>query len=111
MNDFAGIPYIRALFEIDGRLLSAVNLPAGTTDVIVMSHGWNNSQDDAEDLYKRLFTSFAEVAQPNDMNGRQLAIVGVIWPSKRFDEMVASAWAARVTACISTATTRGGTKT
>jgi hypothetical protein len=90
MNDIAGIPYIRAPFEMDGRLLSQVDLPAGTTDVIVVSHGWNNDQADAEALYQRLFTSFSQVGAPNDLDGRKLAVVGVIWPSKRFDEMVAS---------------------
>lgn len=90
MNDIAGIPYFRAQFEFDGRLLNSVKVPAGTTDVIVVSHGWNNSAADAEDLYQRLFTNFSQVGEPNDLAGRTLAIVGVIWPSKRFDEMVAS---------------------
>jgi predicted alpha/beta hydrolase family esterase len=90
MNDIAGIPYIRAPFEMDGRLLQQVNVPAGTTDVIVVSHGWNNNQADAEDLYSRLFTSFSQVGATNDLDGRKLAVVGVVWPSKRFDEMVAS---------------------
>ncbi|HEY4303267.1 MAG TPA: hypothetical protein VGM82_02275 [Gemmatimonadaceae bacterium] len=90
MNDIAGIPYVVAPFEIDGRLLQAVDIPDGTTDVIVVSHGWNNNQADAEDLYNRMFTSFSQVGQPNDLDGRTIAIVGVIWPSKRFDEMVAS---------------------
>ena len=90
MNDIAGIPYIRAPFEMDGRLLQQVAVPAGTTDVIVVSHGWNNNQTDAEDLYQRLFTSFSQVGGANDLDGRKLAVVGVLWPSKRFDEMVAS---------------------
>ena len=90
MNDIAGIPYVTAQFEFDGRLLNSVKIPDGTTDVIVVSHGWNNSAADAEDLYQRLFTNFSEVAEPNDLDGRTLAIVGVIWPSKRFDELVAS---------------------
>lgn len=90
MNDIAGIPYVRAPFEFDGRLLAPVSVPAGTTDVIVMSHGWNNNEADAEALYQRLFESFTQVGAPNDLAGRTLAVVGVIWPSKRFDEMVAS---------------------
>src|SRR5690348_4591315 len=90
MNDIAGIPYIRAPFEIDGRLLSPVEVPPGTTDVILVSHGWNNNQADAEDLYQRLFTSFSQVGGGSDLDGRKLAVVGVVWPSKRFDEMVAS---------------------
>lgn len=90
MNDIAGIPYVTAQFEFDGRLLDTVNVPDGTTDIIVVSHGWNNSRADAEDLYRRLFTNFTQVGGPGDLAGRNLAIVGVIWPSKRFDELVAS---------------------
>ena len=90
MNDIASIPYIRAPFEMDGRLLQQGDVPAGTTDGIVISHGWNNNQADAEDLYQRLFTSFSQVGAANDLDGRKLAVVGVQWPSKRFDEMVAS---------------------
>jgi len=90
MNDIAGIPYVAANFEMDGRLLNPVTVPNGTTDLIVISHGWNNNAADAEDLYRRLFTSFSQVGEANDLDGRKVAIVGVIWPSKRFDEMVAS---------------------
>ena len=86
MNDIAGIPYTVAEFDKDGALKTNVAVPAGTTDVIIMSHGWNNNRADAESLYQALFTSFAPLAA--DLAGRKLAIVGVIWPSKRFDELV-----------------------
>jgi predicted alpha/beta hydrolase family esterase len=88
MNDIAGIPYFVAEFDINGTLQSPVTLPTDVTDVIVMSHGWNNNREDAESLYRGLFTSFSAVggAPPN----RRAAIVGVIWPSKRFDELVAA---------------------
>ncbi|MDB4883180.1 MAG: hypothetical protein JWL95_1946 [Gemmatimonadetes bacterium] len=88
MNDIAGIPYIVAEFDKDGALKGNVAVPSGTTDVIVMSHGWNNNRADAEQLYQGLFANFAPLA--NDLASRTLAIVGVIWPSKRFDELVAA---------------------
>ena len=88
MNDIAGIPYFVAEFDINGTLQSPVTLPTDVTDVIVMSHGWNNNREDAESLYKGIFTSFSAVGgAPAD---RKVAIVGVIWPSKRFDELVAA---------------------
>jgi hypothetical protein len=89
MSDIAGIPYIEVEFEKNGVLENQVNLPAGVTDLIVISHGWNNSSDDARALYRRLFENFAAVAEPNDLTGRSCAIVGAIWPSKKFDELVA----------------------
>jgi hypothetical protein len=88
MNDIAGIPYFVAEFDINGRLKSPVILPADVDEVIVMSHGWNNDQADAESLYSRLFTNFAALG--GAPRGKA-AIVGVIWPSKRFDELVAAA--------------------
>ena len=54
-----------------------------------MSHGWNNDSAAARTLYQAFFGNFAAVAQPNDLPGRKCAIVGVIWPSKKFDELIA----------------------
>jgi hypothetical protein len=89
MSDIAGIPYVEAQFDKNGTLESPVALPAGVTDLFVISHGWNNSADDARNLYRALFTNFVAVARPNDLPGRSFAIAGVIWPSKKFDELVA----------------------
>ena len=47
---------------------------------------WNNTQEAAESLYKDLFTNMAAVAP--ELLGRKLAILGVIWPSKKFTEIV-----------------------
>ncbi|MFL5616875.1 MAG: hypothetical protein ACJ79A_00615, partial [Gemmatimonadaceae bacterium] len=88
MNDIAGIPYCVAEFDINGKLNSPVVLPADVDEVIVVSHGWNNNQADAESLYSGLFTNFAAIG--GDPQGKS-AIVGVIWPSTRFDELVAAA--------------------
>ena len=93
MNDIAGIPYLDAQFDTSGTLRSPVTLPAGVTDLFVMSHGWNNDAEQARQLYSALFTNFVAVARPGDLPGRSFAIVGVIWPSKEFDELVAVAGA------------------
>jgi hypothetical protein len=89
MPDIAGIPYVEATFDKKGTLAAPVTLPAGVTDLFVISHGWNNSAARARELYRALFENFVAVAQPNDLPGRSFAIVGVIWPSKEFDELVA----------------------
>ena len=92
MNEIAKIPYAEARFNKDGGLenQNEINLPAGVTDLFVMSHGWNNDADGARQLYRQFFENFVAVAQPNDLPGRSFAIVGVIWPSKEFDELVAA---------------------
>ena len=88
MNDIAGIPYFAAEFDTSGNLKSPVTLPNDVTDAIVVSHGWNNNREDAESLYRGLFTNFAAVG--GAPANRKVAIIGVIWPSKRFDELVAA---------------------
>src|SRR5262245_17294081 len=91
MNDIAGIPYREAEFDKNGKLQHPVTLPPGVTDLFVVSHGWNNTADDARALYRELFTNFVGVAAAGDLAGRSFAIVGIIWPSKKFDELVAVA--------------------
>ena len=90
MNDkIKGIPYSAAEFDKAGNLLSAPSVPAGTTDLIVVSHGWNNDRADAEALYTKLFGNFADVtAADPTIQQRKFAVVGVIWPSKKFDQLM-----------------------
>jgi predicted alpha/beta hydrolase family esterase len=89
MNDIQGIPYSAAEFDKDGKPLSQPTVPAGTTDLIVMSHGWNNNRDEAENLYRKLFENVVNVtANDAAIAQRKIAIVGVIWPSKKFDELM-----------------------
>jgi hypothetical protein len=89
MNEVAGIPYIEGRFGKNGAPENDVDVVAGVTDLFVMSHGWNNDADEARALYRRFFESFVAVASPNDLPGRSFAVAGIIWPSKKFDELVA----------------------
>src|SRR5262245_35614118 len=92
MNDIAGIPYVAARFDKDGAVLGKqqVTLPDSTTDVIVASHGWNNTEEQAELLYTDLFTNFAAVAS-DQLQNKKIVIVGIIWPSKKFTDVVDAA--------------------
>src|ERR1043166_9000824 len=92
MNNIAGIPYVAAQFDKDGAGLDQqqVTVPVGTTDLIVVSHGWNNTEEQAAQLYSELFTNFAAVA-PEQLQKKKLAIVGVIWPSQQFTDVVEAA--------------------
>lgn len=88
-DDIKGIPYSTAEFDKKGALIKAPSVPADTTDLIVVSHGWNNDRQAAETLYRKLFENFADLtAQDADIQARTIAIVGVIWPSKKFDELM-----------------------
>ena len=93
MNNIAGISYEAARFDNDGAALNQqdVRLPQGTTDVIVASHGLNNTEEHAEQhLYIPLFTNFAAIAS-DQLRGKKISIVGVIWPSKKFTDVVDAA--------------------
>jgi hypothetical protein len=92
MDNIAGIPYVDARFDKDGAVLNKqeITLPDGTTDVIVVSHGWNDTEEQADRLYTDLFTNFAAVAS-DQLENKKVAIVGVIWPSKKFTDVVDAA--------------------
>ena len=49
-----------------------VNLPAGVTDLFVMSHGWNNDADAARELYREFFENFAAVARAERSAGTEI---------------------------------------
>ncbi len=55
-----------------------------TTDVVALSHGWNNDMDEARTLY-RTFLARLEPLLAAAKAGKVVAI-GVLWPSKKFAE-------------------------
>jgi len=86
MKDIAGIPFDWARFDKDGQPQNDPKIPAGTTDLIIVSHGWKNTEPDATALYSKLFTNFTEVTKADPAYApRKLAIIGVLWPAKQFD--------------------------
>jgi predicted alpha/beta hydrolase family esterase len=87
MPDISGIPFVEANFDKTGNLQSPVVVPSGTTDVFIISHGWNNNKEDAGKLYDAFFGNFAELKKNFDFTDRRLAIVGIFWPSKKFDDL------------------------
>lgn len=85
LHDF---PVFFVKFTKDGQVFdqAEVNdlltyLPqAAVTDLLVLSHGWNNDMDEAHDLYDRLLAHL----RPYAPAGRTFAVLGVQWPSKKF---------------------------
>jgi len=86
--DRAGAPVERA--QIDAvRALGAPERTDRVTDLLIVSHGWNNDDAEALTLYTKLAESLAAVLAANEaigsaMSGLRLGLVGVLWPSKRF---------------------------
>ena len=86
MKDIANIPFDWARFDKEGQPQNNPKIPAGTTDLIVVSHGWKNTEPDATELYTELFTNFANVTKGDPAYAnRKFAILGVLWPAKQFD--------------------------
>lgn len=95
MATLAGFPYAEIQFTKEGiifqpdavnglfHLLSELHI----TDLLVLSHGWNNDMEEARSLYQRLVTLVAaEIAKRPELALRKFAVAGVFWPSKKFAE-------------------------
>lgn len=106
MGDIAGIPYFEVRFNKKAAIDSQEevkalkeHLAAGqTTDLVVISHGWNNHIEEARELYRGFFENFAKQMRKSNMAGeRRFAVLGVLWPSKKFaDESLIPGGAAGV---------------
>lgn len=55
---------------------------AGCTDLVLFTHGWNNSPSVATGLFDRFFEPFPGVSGP----GRRLGYAGLVWPSIMFSD-------------------------
>jgi hypothetical protein len=111
MSDIAGIPYVEAEFNKRGNPAGQPpRIPAGTNEVFVFSHGWNNDHDSARNLYRAFFGNYAAVSGPAPA-GRNRCIIGILWPSKALDDVVNAAVAnARVGGGGPAASARGGSQ-
>jgi pimeloyl-ACP methyl ester carboxylesterase len=55
--------------------------------LFVISHGWNNDEAEADDLYRRFFIAADNVwARFPGFTSSDCFALGIIWPSKKFDE-------------------------
>lgn len=84
-------PYAEVEFAKDGSAVDLTqtqavrHLAEKVSDVVVISHGWNNDMDEARRLYRDLFASIDLVRDGGvDLGDRTIGVVGVLWPSKRF---------------------------
>jgi hypothetical protein len=89
----ANYPYVELEFAKDGSPVhpeqagAVRQLAEKVSDVVVISHGWNNDMDEARRLYRDLFASMDAVrAGGLDLGARTIGVVGILWPSKRFTD-------------------------
>jgi hypothetical protein len=97
MKDIPRFPYFPIQFDKNGQRAAqgdaefkalATHLGHGqTTDLIVISHGWNNDMDEAQGLYEELLSNAGKLIDEGKFPGvaqRKFAVLGVLWPSKKF---------------------------
>ncbi len=89
------LPYTDVAFDAKGAYADADQLDEVSrlladkrpTDVLVLTHGWNNTHGQARDLYEALIASMDRVRPRVDgASKRRLAVVGVLWPSIQWAE-------------------------
>jgi hypothetical protein len=95
----AGFPYFPIQFDKDGRRAAVSDADlAGLgqhletkkpTDLLVVSHGWNNNMDEAAELYAELLGNMRTLLDQGKLPGlagRSFAVVAILWPSKKFED-------------------------
>ncbi|MEM8931898.1 MAG: hypothetical protein AAGE94_12030, partial [Acidobacteriota bacterium] len=96
MPELHGLPYFEVQFTKDGAIFKDDEAEAlrrfvadeAPSDLIVLSHGWNNDLEDARDLYDRLLRSVRLQLDAGDvvLGDRSFAVLAVLWPSKKFTD-------------------------
>src|SRR5215207_9859254 len=97
MRELSGFPYAEVQFSKDGAINDDHELESllrlldedAVTDLFVIAHGWNNDMDDARRMYVAFFQRMREMLDEDRVPvvaGRKFAILGFLWPSKKFAE-------------------------
>jgi hypothetical protein len=93
MPDVTGLPYTEVEFAKNATLVDpqAPNRLAdmirtrNVRDLLVLAHGWNNDLNQARATYAALLAQITAVAPTIPLlTGRQLGVLAMLWPSKRF---------------------------
>jgi hypothetical protein len=95
----SGFNYADIQFDKSARLVEPSRyselldeVTAGTVDdVIILAHGWNNNISEARHLYEGLAGQLRSIydsgtATSLNLGSRKLALLGLLWPSKKFTE-------------------------
>lgn len=95
MAELSGFPTAEVTFDRAGKATGGVGgvrqlaRDPALTDLLVLSHGWNNTAAQARGLYRGLAASLRAVLGTGlvpGMAGRRIGLCCVIWPSKQFAE-------------------------
>lgn len=95
--NYGGFPSVDVLFDENAKLVDPASPQAvlgmigrqGVTDLIAISHGWNNNIPEAIALYTSFFAHLRTQLDGGTipgLAGRTFGIAAVFWPSKRFTD-------------------------
>ena len=113
MKTVSGFPYFEVQFTKEGAVDDAAEVSAlrdylkkpNATDLVVISHGWNNDMSDARKLYAKFLACLRDVLDGkaiDGMAGRFFAVMAVLWPSMKFaDEDLIPSGAAGIGSVVS----------
>jgi hypothetical protein len=103
MKTVSGFPYFEIEFTKDGNVDDAAEVAdlreflkkPNATDLLVISHGWNNDMNDARKLYTKFLACLRRVLDEKAVSGvadRSFAVLAVLWPSIKFadEELIPS---------------------
>ncbi|MBY5835541.1 hypothetical protein J3P71_30750 (plasmid) [Rhizobium leguminosarum] len=89
MDTLGPSPFLWLEFDKTGAIdpatttsLAALLNQPGTTDLVVMSHGWKNTKDDARKLYGTLWANARKKLAPDKAS--HTVVAGVVWPAKAY---------------------------
>lgn len=107
MGEVKGFPYFEVEYDKQGRVHDEEQVAAleryvvrdEPTDLLVLSHGWNNDMAEARALYQRLLghlRDHLDAGRVPGLEGRTWGVFAVLWPSKKFaeDDLIPSGAAA-----------------
>jgi hypothetical protein len=97
MEQLSGFSFFPVEFDKAGKPVKTQQIDAlkndlssgATTDLIVISHGWNNDIADARNLYEDFFRTARQLLDGGHVPAaaaRRIAVLGVLWPSKKFTD-------------------------
>jgi hypothetical protein len=107
MKTVSGFPYFEVEFTKDGDVDDDAEVTdvrnfltkPNASDLLVISHGWNNDMSDARKLYAKFLACLRKVLAEMAVSGladRSFAVLAVLWPSMKFadEELIPSGAAA-----------------
>ena len=95
MPDIAGMPYFTLNFTAEGKPQNEAQIAAidsflaghaKPATLLVIAHGWRNSETHATNVYATLLGNVAERLPQLGASGTTPVVVGVFWPSLKFPE-------------------------